>query len=133
MVESFHDMLAEVEEILLKDQDIQVIKAAKGLKSYQRPESLPDNQTSIIIDPLGPPEEAVKGSNTSLSNKFIYQINVESTDRIECKKLQSKIKTLLNEFGFTQTSGGLDEYFDTTKRYVDARRYIGYSKLYENY
>lgn len=133
MVESFHDMLAEVEEALLKDLDIQVIKAAKGLKSYQRPESLPDTQTSIIIDPLGPPEEAAKGSNTSLSNKFIYQINVESTDRIECKKLQSKIKTLLNEFGFTQTSGGLDEYFDTTKRYVDARRYIGYSKLYENY
>lgn len=133
MVESFHDMLAEVEETLLKDSDIQVIKAAKGLKSYQRPESLPDDQTSIIIDPLGPPEEAAKGSNTSLSNKFIYQINVESTDRIECKKLQSKIKTLLNEFGFTQTSGGLDEYFDTTKRYVDARRYIGYSKLYENY
>lgn len=133
MVESFHDMLAEVEEVLLKDSDIQVIKAAKGLKSYQRPESLPDDQTSIIIDPLGPPEEAAKGSNTSLSNKFIYQINVESTDRIECKKLQSKIKTLLNEFGFTQTSGGLDEYFDTTKRYVDARRYIGYSKLYENY
>lgn len=133
MVESFHDMLAEVEEALLKDLDIQVIKAAKGLKSYQRPESLPDTQTSIIIDPLGPPEEAAKGSNTSLSNKFIYQINVESTDRIECKKLQSKIKTLLNEFGFTQTSGGLDEYFDATKRYVDARRYIGYSKLYENY
>lgn len=133
MVESFHDMLAEVEEALLKDSDIQVIKAAKGLKSYQRPESLPDTQTSIIIDPLGPPEEAAKGSNTSLSNKFIYQINVESTDRIECKKLQSKIKTLLNESGFTQTSGGLDEYFDTTKRYVDARRYIGYSKLYENY
>lgn len=133
MVESFHDMLVEVEEALLKDSDIQVIQAAKGLKSYQRPESLPDDQTSIIIDPLGPPEEAAKGSNTSLSNKFIYQINVESTDRIECKKLQSKIKTLLNEFGFTQTSGGLDEYFDTTKRYVDARRYIGYSKLYENY
>lgn len=133
MVESFHDMLAEVEETLLKDSDIKVIKAAKGLKSYQRPESLPDTQTSIIIDPLGPPEEAAKGSNTSLSNKFIYQINVESTDRIECKKLQSKIKTLLNEFGFTQASGGLDEYFDTTKRYVDARRYIGYSKLYENY
>ena len=133
MVESFHDMLTEIEEVLLKDSDIKVIKAAKGLKSYQRPESLPDDQTSIIIDPLGPPEEAVKGSNTSLSNKFIYQINVESIDRIECKKLQSKIKTLLNEFGFYQTSGGLDEYFDTTKRYVDARRYIGYSKLYENY
>lgn len=133
MVESFHDMLTEIEEVLLKDSDIKVIKAAKGLKSYQRSESLPDDQTSIIIDPLGPPEEAVKGSNTSLSNKFIYQINVESTDRIECKKLQSKIKTLLNEFGFAQTSGGLDEYFDTTKRYVDARRYIGYSKLYENY
>lgn len=133
MVESFHDMLTEIEEVLLKDSDIKVIKAAKGLKSYQRPESLPDDQTSIIIDPLGPPEEAVKGSNTSLSNKFIYQINVESIDRIECKKLQSKIKTLLNEFGFSQTSGGLDEYFDTTKRYVDARRYIGYSKLYENY
>lgn len=133
MVESFHDMLTEIEEVLLKDSDIKVIKAAKGLKSYQRPESLPDDQTSIIIDPLGPPEEAAKGSNTSLSNKFIYQINVESIDRIECKKLQSKIKTLLNEFGFSQTSGGLDEYFDTTKRYVDARRYIGYSKLYENY
>ena len=133
MGEVFHDMLGEIEEVLLKSVEIQKIKEAKGLKSYQRPESIPDTQTSIIIDPLGPPEEAAKGSNTSLSNKFIYQINVESTDRIECKKLQSKIKALLNEAGFTQTSGGLDEYFETTKRYVDARRYIGYSKLYENY
>lgn len=133
MGEVFHDMLGEIEEVLLKSVEIQKIKEAKGFKSYQRPESLADDQTSIIIDPIGPPEEASKGSNTSLSSKFIYQINVESSNRVECKKLQSIIRPLLQEFGFTQMSGGLDEYFETTKRYVDARRYIGYSKLYENY
>ena len=131
--EILHDMLKEVEDALVQDETIREIKEQGALKSFNRPEGLEDTAISVVIDPLGPPERVAKGSNTSLSKKFIYQINVESGNRMECKTIQRKIERQLESIGFAQTSGGLDEYFTATKRYVDARRYIGHSKLYENY
>lgn len=131
--EILKDMLQEVVDLLITDESIKAIQSYGGLKSFIRSSSLDKSQTSITIDPLGPPQQAASGSNTSLSKKFIYQINVESADRMECKEFQRKIEKLLITKKFWQMSGGLEEYFEATERYVDARRYVGYSKLYENY
>lgn len=131
MTEIYHDMLQEIFDLLATDEQLALLNEQGGIKPYQMPESYTGN-TRIIIDPLGSPD-SILGSDTPLSKKFVYQINVESTDRKECKILQNKIEKLLLTIGFSQMSSGLDEYFEATKRYVDARRYIGYSKLYENY
>lgn len=38
----------------------------------------------------------------------------------------------MKKLGFGQISGkGLDEYFSETKRFVDARRYEGNTKIYD--
>lgn len=128
-----NDMLDEIMAELADDPDILAIQQVGGFKSYARLETLADDLTSITIIPSGPPEQTGYGSNNALAKHFMYQVSIEATDRMTCKTLQRKVETILMTLGFYQMSGGLDEYFSTTKRYVDARFYQGDSKLYENY
>ncbi|MCQ9212850.1 MULTISPECIES: hypothetical protein [unclassified Streptococcus] len=123
------DMLAELWEELKQDEVLSQI----SIKSFERPESLEDTETSVVIIPLGPPMQAIHGSNTSLAKTYLYQINVESVNALECKELQRRIEKILERRGFYQTAGGLDIYLTEIKRYVDARTYRGNSPLYEDY
>ena len=123
------DKFNELYEALKKDASL----AGISIKSFKRPDSLPNNEPSIVIRPVGPPMQAVSGSDTSLAKVFLYQINVESKNRVECKELQRKIEKIMEEQGFYQTTGGLDEWIPEIKRYVDARTYKGRSALYEEY
>ena len=123
------DKMSEIYDALMSDEELSKIT----IKSFERPETLPTNQTSIVIIPLGPPIQSDQGSNTSFSKIFLYQINVESTSRIECKKLQGLVEKVMESQGFYQIAGGLDEWIPEIKRYADARTYKGKSKLYDDY
>lgn len=123
------DMLDELYQALKDDADLSNI----CIKSMERPETLSEKDTSIVLIPIGPPMQIARGSNTSLAKSFIYQVNVESIDRMECKRLQRKIEQIFESKGFYQVDGGLDEYIGEIRRYVDARTYKGRSTLYENY
>ncbi|MGY3766944.1 hypothetical protein ACWOAH_10495 [Vagococcus vulneris] len=98
---------------------------------YTNPENTDLKKPFIIIEPIGPTLDTVYGSNQPLLTQFIYQIDVQSTDRLTCKEIQRAIKETLLKIDFFQQSGGLDEYFNETGRFVDARRYKGNSKLYD--
>ena len=123
------DKFNELYEALKKDETL----AGISIKSFNRPDTLPSNETSIVIIPVGPPMQTAHGSNTSLAKTFLYQVNVESKNYMECKELQRKIEKIMEEQGFYQTTGGLDEWIPEIKRYVDARTYKGRSALYEEY
>lgn len=128
-----NDMLHELMQSLCEISEIKTIKETGGLKSYRRDNKLPKSASSITVSPLGPPESEGFASNQSLMKHFVFQISVESTNRMECKILQRKIELTLESKGFYQMSGGLDEYFVETKRYVDSRYYQGNSRIYEEY
>ena len=123
------DKLTELYNALKEDKTL----AGISIKSFERPETLSSDKTSIVIKPVGSPMQAVMGSDTSLAKVFLYQINVESKNRVECKELQKKIEKIMEEQGFYQTTGGLDQWIPEIKRYVDARTYKGRSALYEEY
>lgn len=123
------DKFNELYEALKKDETL----AGISIKSFNRPDSLPSNETSIVIRPVGPPMQTAHGSNTSLAKTFLYQVNVESKNYMECKELQRKIEKIMEDHRFYQTTGGLDEWIPGIKRYVDARTYKGQSALYEEY
>lgn len=94
------------------------------IKFYEVPETLDTSKPFIVIDtPLGPPTSAYFASNKEMSQKFSYQINVETQSRILSKEMAKAVKTAMWEIGYGQLDGGLDEYFQETKRFVDARRY----------
>ena len=111
------DKISEIYDALMSDEELAKIT----IKSFERPETLPTDQTSIVIIPLGPPIQSDQGSNTSFSKTFLYQINVESINRIECKKLQGLVEKVMESQGFYQIAGGLDEWIPEIKRYADAR------------
>lgn len=127
------DMLNELMEELAADSEIQEIQQNQDFKSYARYDELPKDKTSITVIPSGPPESVGFASNDSLSKHFIFQVSIEAIQRDVPKKLQRKVEQILKTKGFYQMSGGLDEYFSTTKRYVDARFYEGNSRLYDDY
>lgn len=123
------DKLTELYNALKEDKSLSGI----SIKSFERPETLGDDETSIVIIPVGPPMQTARGSNTSLAKTFLYQINVESANRVECKELQGKIEKIMEKQGFYQTEGGLEQWIPDIKRYVDARTYRGMSALYDKY
>jgi hypothetical protein len=123
------DKLTEIYNALKSDENLSGI----CIKSFKRPETLSEKDPSIVIIPVGPPLQSDRGSNTSLSKTFLYQINVESTDRIKCKELQGAVEKIMESEGFYQTDGGLDTWIPEIKRYADARTYRGKSSLYDDY
>ena len=123
------DKLTEIYNALKSDEALSGI----SIKSFKCPETLSEKEPSIVIIPVGPPLQNDRGSNTSLSKTFLYQINVESTDRIKCKELQGAIEKIMESEGFYQTDGGLDTWIPEIKRYADARTYKGKSRLYDDY
>lgn len=90
------DKLTELYNALEEDDSLSGI----SIKSFERPENLGDDKTSIVIIPVGPPMQTARGSNTSLAKTFLYQINVESTNRVECKELQRKIEKIMEDQDF---------------------------------
>lgn len=123
------DMLEKLYTALKADESLKDIT----IKSFTRPETLANDLPSIVIKPVISPIQSARASDTTLSKKFVYQINAESISRKEAKELQKRIEVVMESNGFFQIEGGLEDYVEDIKRYVDARTYRGFSRLYEDY
>lgn len=98
---------------------------------YKEPDgTLPS--TLILIRPYSPPQYEVSASDSGMQQSVTVQIDVQSTKRMTCKELQAEIEKELRQIGYRRLNGqDLDEYFEDSKRYVDARRYKLNTKIYE--
>lgn len=129
-------MLEEIQNQLLKNEYIvnmtKIDAKNYRIKAYEYPENGDKSGAFITIRPVGVPEEAYHGSDKELSVEHLIQIDVEARYPSVCKELQFNIKKEMKKLGFGQVKGqGLDEYFSETKRFVDARRYEGNTKIYD--
>lgn len=98
---------------------------------YKEPDgTLPP--TLILIRPYSPPQYEISASDSGMQQSVTVQIDVQSTKRMTCKELQVEIEKELRQIGYRRLNGqDLDEYFEDSKRYVDARRYKLNTKIYE--
>lgn len=101
------------------------------ISKYDHPETADHARTFIVIKPLRPPETINSASNIDIQIQFTFQIAVESPDRKEVKLLQHEIKEEMKKLNYAQMTDGLDEYFEATGHFVDARRYRGNTALYD--
>lgn len=124
------DMISIIRDKLLAN-DALVKLTGKRISKYSYPESADHTQLFVVISPLGPPEVQGGGSDRPLFYEFTYQINVESKTRTKVREAQHLIQDEMLSLNFAQMSGGLDEFFEETQRFVDARRYRGNSQLYD--
>ena len=116
-------MIFDIYEALKANPLIAQKVGASGIKMYQVEEDIVTKKPFILIAPLNPSTNAYFGGNSPLSKQFAYQINVESTDLYLVKEISDAIQKTMWQNGFGQLAGGLDEYFEETKRYVEAKRY----------
>ncbi|MBC5712432.1 hypothetical protein H8S75_31520 [Hungatella sp. L12] len=124
------DMLNTIYGAMMGNEVI-IGNCADRIKYYLYPETGDTGLPFITIRPMQPPQDAVYGSDKALACEFLYQIDVQSQDRKKCKEIQQAVKSVMQDLGFSQQPGGLDEYFEETKRYVDARRYLATTKPYD--
>lgn len=124
------DMLLNIQQRLTANPRLLEL-AGNRIRAYEYPEQADHDHLFIVIAPLAPPIPAEAGSDKALSLEFTYQINVEGKNREEVREAQHLIANEMSAFNFAQMSGGMDEYFHETERFVGARRYRGQSKLYE--
>lgn len=129
-------MLEEIEKQLLQNEYIvnmtKIDAKNYRIKAYEYPETGDKNGAFITIRPVSVPEEAYHGSDKELSIEHLIQIDVEAKYPSVCKEIQFNVKQEMKKLGFGQVKGqGLDEYFPETKRFVDARRYQGNTKIYD--
>ncbi|ODJ65730.1 hypothetical protein [Brochothrix thermosphacta] len=124
------DMLSVIYEKLKTNE---VIKAQCGSRIfyYELPETAATDKPFMIIIPLDVPVPVNYGGNTNHSEEYLYQIDVQSHDRKVVKIVQNEIRKELENINLYQQTNGFDEYFNGTKRYVDARRYIGIPLRYQ--
>lgn len=124
-------MMDKIFEEFLKSEKLKVIDDFGGIKDFMRPEELASNASSVVIIPLTSPEQDSFASDVPLRKKFLFQINVETADYDETKLIAREVEKAMLALSFFQQSGGLDEYFEETGRYVDARTYRGFSDIYD--
>ncbi|NQO74792.1 hypothetical protein HO952_06850 [Streptococcus suis] len=121
------DMMRRIGDLLKQQPEL----VGVAVKPYYRPESLDASEPSLAIVPMAPPKQASFGSDRALQKELTYQMNIEASSKSKVTEIALAVERVLNELGFVQLNGGLDEYFIETKRYVDARRYRGRSPLYD--
>lgn len=126
------DMMMEVYNQLISNSVISEKVTKERIKFFQLPESFDTSKPFIILDsPLGAQRGVTFGSNEELSINFAYQLNVESNNRMLTKEIAKSVKDTMWSMGFGQIDGGIDTYFEDTKRYVDVRRYRKNTRLYD--
>ena len=129
------DMIGIIYEALKNNPTIAgLTKTANGgyrIKKYDYPETSDQSRTFILIQPLAPPISGNSASDIDMQIEFTFQIAVESPDRKEAKLVQHEIKEEMQKLNYGQMTDGLDEYFETTGHFVDARRYRGNTNLYD--
>lgn len=124
------DMLEIIYKAMCENETI-VSECEERIKCYIYPETGDTSKPFITIRPLVPPQAVQFASDRNLGYQFFVQIDVQSYERIKCKEIQHAVKEVMDVLGFVQQPGGLDDYFEETKRFVDARRYLKTTDLYD--
>lgn len=130
------DMLSEIYNTLIQNDIIKKYLYDEDeedfrITYYEESETRDLNkQAFLIIRPLEVPTPSLYGSDKELNIEFMYQIDVQSMKRKDVKIIQREVRKTLEELNLYQLRNGFDEYFKETKRFVDARRYKGHSKIY---
>lgn len=125
------DMLTIIYTHLLQNDVINDLVGPSRIAYYEYGEDKDHTKPFIIIIPLDPPLPGSAGSNQKLNIQHTYQIDVQGSNRLDVKLISSEIEKTMYHLGYGRLPEGLDEWFEETKRYVDARRYRGLTKLYD--
>ncbi|PCF86394.1 hypothetical protein [Staphylococcus intermedius] len=94
---------------------------------YELTENADVSKPFVVLTPILD-EPSDFASDKYLSEEYLIQVDVESTNHQKTIDITKRIRLLLFINNMMQASSQLDEYFKETKRYVMSRRYRGIPK-----
>ncbi|MFP4921064.1 hypothetical protein ACJVVW_09595 [Staphylococcus coagulans] len=94
---------------------------------YKVTENADVSKPFVVLTPILD-EPSDFASDKYLSEEYLIQVDVESTNHQKTIDITKRIRLLLFINNMMQASSQLDEYFKETKRYVMSRRYRGIPK-----
>ncbi len=120
------NILNTVKGILLSDAELQTYINSR-IYYYKVNENAETSKPFVVITPIYDlPSDFM--SDKYLSEEYLIQIDVESSNNQKTIDITKRIRYLLYQQNLIQASSQLDAYFEETKRYVMSRRYQGIPK-----
>ncbi|WP_336831214.1 hypothetical protein [Staphylococcus saprophyticus] len=120
------NILAYIREIILNDELIKT-QVSNRIYFYEVSENADTTKPFIVLSPVVDSPSSF-ASNKYLSETFTVQVDIETYKDQTTIDLTKRVRYLLKDYGFFQSSSMLDAYFKETKRYVKSRRYEGIPK-----
>ncbi|MCE5003559.1 hypothetical protein [Staphylococcus pseudoxylosus] len=120
------NILTYIREIIIKDEMINT-HISNRIYFYEASENADTTKPFIILSPVVDSPSSF-ASNKFLSETFTVQVDVETYKDQLTIDITKRIRFLLKDYGFYQSSSLLDAYFKETKRYIKSRRYEGIPK-----
>ena len=113
-------------EVISELEKSSIIKSYVDKRMRLFVEPTDTTRTFIILSNIAPDELSTPVSNNFLSKTQYIQIDVQSPSYNEVSKVADEVrKIMIKQFNLKQDSGGLDDYFEETNRYIISRRFIG--------
>lgn len=120
------NILDIVKDIIMADAQLQFYLQSR-VYYYQVTENADVSKPFVVLKPiLNQPSDFA--SDKYLSESYLIQVDVESTNHQITNDITKRIRYLLFNNNLVQASSQLDEFFEATKRYVMSRRYSGIPK-----
>lgn len=120
------NILNFIRDLILTDKQLKN-ELDNRIYYYRATENSDTTKTFVLLTPISDePSDYV--SNKYLSENYFVQVDVEAYSHQKAIDITKRIRYLLFQNNMYQASSQLDDYFETTKRYVMSRRYKGVPK-----
>lgn len=120
------NILEYIQELILEDDYLQSIISDR-IYFMKTTESSNTTKPFVLIRPISN-DISTFVSDKYLSETFFVQIDVQSYKYNISLKIANRIRKILWNNGLKRYGTDFNEYFEETKRYVLARKYIGIPK-----
>lgn len=120
------NILNTIRSIILDDTLLKT-EIGNRIYYYETTENADVSKPFIILTPVDD-DPSTFVSDKYLSETYLIQVDVESTNHQKTIDITNRIRYLLFANNMSQASSQLDNYFKQTKRYVMSRRYKGIPK-----
>lgn len=117
---------------MIDDPFIMELVQPENIRFYKWTDETRTSYPFVLIVPTAPPLSGTHASNDELTKILTYDIHVQAGTSLVTKNLMIHIHKMMKQMKFSQLPGGVDDYFEDTRKYVQARRYRINTKLYDN-
>lgn len=125
-------MKEEIRNAFIEMPLISSLVPENNIKFYKWTDETRVSYPFILIVPTSPPLSGTHANDAELTKILTYDIHVQASNPEDTREIMLVAHSVMKNMGFAQMPGGVDDYFDDVRKYVQVRRYRINTKLYDN-